>query len=292
MKLCSRALLLCSLIAGRHHGKASCASRSDPGFRWTCLRRGGRRRSHLQGHPYAKPPVGDLRWRAPQPAAPWSGMLAADHFSPICVQPDPLGGHSFFTRLFFIPIEPRSEDCLYLNGRHDLRGASRVLDYVRIWTMASAGDRRPVMVWIPGGGFVGGSAGVKSTMERSSRKRRRAGLYQLSAVEVRLPGVARTIEGIGPSRVRQLWLARPDRGAAVGEAEYHRIWRRSRQCHHLRPVRGIKQHDISDGVAVGQGTLPPRDRRKRGCLCRAGCRLAARPHIANRLQRRKLQARN
>jgi hypothetical protein len=42
--------------------------------------------------PYAKPPVGDLRWRAPQPVAPWSGTRVADHFSPICVQPDPLGG--------------------------------------------------------------------------------------------------------------------------------------------------------------------------------------------------------
>src|SRR5215471_21813723 len=56
-----------------------------------------------KGIPYARPPIGDLRWRPPQPVAPWSGTLAADHFSPICVQPDPLGGHSFFTRLFFNP---------------------------------------------------------------------------------------------------------------------------------------------------------------------------------------------
>jgi para-nitrobenzyl esterase len=92
--------------------------------------------------PFAKPPIGDLRWRAPQPVAPWSGTLVADKFGPICAQPDPLGGNSIFTRLFFTPIEPRSEDCLYLN----------------VWTAASAGDKRPVMVWIPGGGFRGGSA--------------------------------------------------------------------------------------------------------------------------------------
>jgi len=98
-----------------------------------------------KGIPYAKPPVGDLRWRPPQPVVPWSGTLIADEFSPICVQPDPLGGHSIFTRLFFTPIEPRSEDCLYLN----------------VWTTAQAGDKRPVMVWIPGGGFVGGSSAGK-----------------------------------------------------------------------------------------------------------------------------------
>ena len=95
-----------------------------------------------KGIPFAKPPIGDLRWRAPQPASPWSGTLVADKFGAICAQPDPLGGNSIFTRLFFIPIEPRSEDCLYLN----------------VWTTASPGDKRPVMVWIPGGGFRGGSA--------------------------------------------------------------------------------------------------------------------------------------
>jgi len=95
-----------------------------------------------KGIPYAKPPVGDLRWRAPEPASPWPGTLAATAFGPICFQPPPLGGHSFFTELFFNPMTPMSEDCLTLN----------------VWTTARAGDRRPVMVWIPGGGFRGGSA--------------------------------------------------------------------------------------------------------------------------------------
>lgn len=95
-----------------------------------------------KGIPYAQPPVGDLRWRPPQPVAAWSGTRAADKFSAICMQPDPLGGRSFFTELFFNPMKPISEDCLYLN----------------VWTTASPGDRRPVMVWIPGGGFRGGSA--------------------------------------------------------------------------------------------------------------------------------------
>jgi para-nitrobenzyl esterase len=51
-----------------------------------------------KGIPYARPPVGDLRWRPPEPVVPWSGTLIADEFSPICVQPDPLGGHSMSGR--------------------------------------------------------------------------------------------------------------------------------------------------------------------------------------------------
>jgi para-nitrobenzyl esterase len=142
MRLCSRALLLSNLLIGVIGG--GLPTQADP-IRVSGGLVSGTSGAGVQiykGIPYAKPPVGDLRWRAPQPVAPWSGTRVADHFSPICVQPDPLGGHSFFTRLFFNPIEPRSEDCLYLN----------------IWTTAAAGDKRPVMVWIPGGGFVGGSA--------------------------------------------------------------------------------------------------------------------------------------
>src|SRR5881394_939320 len=53
-----------------------------------------------KGIPFARPPVGDLRWRAPQPATPWSGTLVADKFGAICcAQPDPLGGNSIFTQL-------------------------------------------------------------------------------------------------------------------------------------------------------------------------------------------------
>ena len=142
MTLCSRALLLSSLVIGVIGG--GLPAQADPihvsGGLVSGTAAGGVQT--YKGIPYATPPVGNLRWRAPQPVAPWSGTRVADHFSPICVQPDPLGGHSFFTRLFFNPIEPRSEDCLYLN----------------VWTTAAAGDKRPVMVWIPGGGFVGGSA--------------------------------------------------------------------------------------------------------------------------------------
>jgi para-nitrobenzyl esterase len=81
----------------------------------------------FKGIPYAAPPVADLRWRAPKPAAHWDGTRKADEFSPVCMQ----GGK-----------QKMSEDCLYLN----------------VWTGAkSANEKRPVMFWIYGGGYYTGS---------------------------------------------------------------------------------------------------------------------------------------
>ncbi len=90
----------------------------------------------FKGIPFAAPPVGALRWRAPQPVKPWSGIKKADHFAPSCMQ-DP----STLKQLG-APLTV-SEDCLYLN----------------VWTPAkSARERLPVMVWIYGGAFTEGSA--------------------------------------------------------------------------------------------------------------------------------------
>jgi para-nitrobenzyl esterase len=98
------------------------------------------------GVPYAAAPVAGLRWRPPQPVAPWQGVLETTHFAPACPQPLPPPG-SFYQTEFFKTSERQSEDCLYLN----------------VYTAARAStDRLPVMVWFHGGGFTQGSGSLPS----------------------------------------------------------------------------------------------------------------------------------
>lgn len=114
------------------------AMRIDSGLLTGVLGAGGGAYAYL-GIPFAEPPVGDLRWRAPTPVAPWNGVRAADRFAPQCVQP---GRAADSVYAEFSGIQAMSEDCLYLN----------------VWTPQEAmGAALPVMVWIHGGAFQQGS---------------------------------------------------------------------------------------------------------------------------------------
>jgi len=110
----SRSALLVTLTDGQIRGKQTAGT------------------DEYLGLPYAAPPVGQLRWRPPQPPAHWHGIRAATQFAPHCPQPVGVFGRP-----------STSENCLYLN------------------VFAPAGHRAsglPVMVWIHGGGFVGGES--------------------------------------------------------------------------------------------------------------------------------------
>lgn len=96
-----------------------------------------------KGVPYAAPPVGDLRWRGPRPPASWKGVRKADEFAanPMQVMFPKYGPWTSA----YMPKGKVSENCLYLN----------------IWTAAKGPrERRPVLVYIPGGAFTGGSGDV------------------------------------------------------------------------------------------------------------------------------------
>src|SRR5258705_3813644 len=88
----------------------------------------------FRGIPFAAPPVGELRWKEPQPVRNWTGVRKADRFAPRAMQ-EPLFSDMVFRS------NGMSEDCLYLN----------------VWTPArSSADRLPVLVYFYGGGLMGG----------------------------------------------------------------------------------------------------------------------------------------
>jgi para-nitrobenzyl esterase len=126
MKLAIGSFLLAALVFAGDSGLQTIV-KIDSGW----LAGGGTTVRSYKGIPYAAPPIGDLRWKPPQPAKPWKGIRVANEFLPICPQPQLMVGGR------------QSEDCLGLN----------------VWTPArSASDKLPVMVWIHGGGFQIGAS--------------------------------------------------------------------------------------------------------------------------------------
>ena len=110
----------------------------------------------FRGIPFAAPPVGDRRWRAPQPADDWEGERACYEFGPISMQDQPGVGNDLYCREWHVdPDIPVSEDSLYLN----------------IWTGAKSTDEKlPVLVWIYGGAFQWGyTAEMEFNGERLAR---------------------------------------------------------------------------------------------------------------------------
>src|SRR5688572_11775414 len=94
----------------------------------------------FKGIPYAAPPVGDLRWRAPQRVSEWTGFRRADQYGADCMQ-SVIPGDASATD------GKTNEDCLYLN----------------VWAPhGHTGGKLPVLVWLHGGGFVNGGTSTRS----------------------------------------------------------------------------------------------------------------------------------
>jgi para-nitrobenzyl esterase len=167
--------------------------------------------THYLGVPYAAAPIAGLRWRPPQPVAPWQGVLETVHAAPACPQPLPKPG-SFYQNEFFLTSERQSEDCLYLN----------------IWTPTRGqAGKLPVMVWFHGGGFAQGSGSLPSFDGEALARR---GVVVVT-INYRLgPLGFFDAAGIGSGEpgpcVGQLRPARHDRRAPLGTGRCCRVWGR------------------------------------------------------------------
>lgn len=110
-----------------------------------------------KGIPYAKPPVGVLRFHAPVPVTPWEGIFKADKFSNRAIQRGQNEGDFYYKEFFDDPqfVTPMSEDCLYLN----------------IWTPKEIKEKLPVAIYIHGGGFFNGHSFEKEMDGEAYAKR-------------------------------------------------------------------------------------------------------------------------
>ena len=117
----------------------------------------------FKGVPFAAPPVGKNRWRAPQPVEPWEGVREAYTFAPISIQDQPGVGTDVYCKEWHVDKDiPMDEDCLYLN----------------VWTPANSADEKlPVLVWYFGGAF---QWGYTPEMEFDGERLARRGIIVVS----------------------------------------------------------------------------------------------------------------
>jgi len=117
----------------------------------------------FKGVPFAAPPVGKNRWRAPQPVEPWEGVKEAYTFAPISIQDQPGVGTDVYCKEWHVDKDiPMDEDCLYLN----------------VWTPANSADEKlPVLVWYFGGAF---QWGYTPEMEFDGERLARRGIIVVS----------------------------------------------------------------------------------------------------------------
>ncbi|MGC8517631.1 MAG: carboxylesterase/lipase family protein [Steroidobacteraceae bacterium] len=142
----SRATALCLLALGSAACCRAATPNAAPQIRVAQGVLEGVRAGHtvaFLGVPYAAPPIGPNRWRAPQPLRPWEGVRRAQHFAPSCLQTLSPQGFGPWSSEYGVH-GALSENCLYLN----------------VWAPAHPTHALPVMVWIPGGAFVSGSGSV------------------------------------------------------------------------------------------------------------------------------------
>ena len=210
----------------------------------------------MVGIPFAAPPVGDLRWRAPRPAQTWS-VVAMHCRSATCACSSRRLLSGGTAGPGSAPVG--NEDCLYLN----------------VWAPpaapgnAPAGDAaHPVMVWIHGGGNSIGHGGSYSGDAPRARSRRRRCHDQLSPRRRSAGSVIRRSQCrcIVRRQFRQLWPVGSDRGAAVGARQHRGVRRQSRQRHDLRRIGRRRRRTRTDDVAARAGSVSSRHRRKRRLL--------------------------
>ena len=159
----------------------------------------------FRGIPFAAPPVGELRWKAPQPVKNWEGVRQAVEFGPSCMQRPVFGDMEFRNK-------GMSEDCLYLN----------------VWTPAkSASEKLPVLVYFFGGGLLAGDGSEPRYDGESMASKGIVSVtisYRLTVFGF-LAHPELTRRSAVP-RVGQLRLPRSERGAEVGAGEHRGVRRR------------------------------------------------------------------